>query len=335
MKNVCILIMVMLSLSAFSLPPISGRPTERWFSEDTRTNPLYRWVQAANDAIEVGQQVGTGDVYYVDSNVTTEGNGNSWDTAKNTIDEAIELCTANNGDVILVAQGHAETWASAAGSATLDVAGVTIVGCGSGDLKPNITMTHVDATMTVSGANCGIQNIRFTANLDNVKVLLTLAATCDGTIVEGCEFRDSAANKDYLVGISVAAAADSTSLIGNDFLTTAAAGGNNAILLVGADTGLVIQGNRAFGKFASGCILGSAGKHTSLFLADNVLVNAEAAVAAALKTDSTGIAARNFFGGTTSMAAAWTGSDALWCFQNFTTGAVNASSVIDPGVDVD
>jgi hypothetical protein len=51
----------------------------------------------------------TGDVFYVDSNVANEGDGTSWTRAKDTLDEAVALCAIDNGDVILVAQGHAET----------------------------------------------------------------------------------------------------------------------------------------------------------------------------------------------------------------------------------
>lgn len=332
MKKIYLFLFLAMTISVMALPPIAGKPNESWFSGDTNTNPLYKWVNAADGMIEAGMSLGTGQVFYVDSGVTTAGNGNSWDTAVTTIAGAIAKCVAGRGDVILVAQGHAETWASAAASATLSTAGVTIIGLGTGSLMPTITMTHVDATMTVSGADCIIKGIRFTANIDDTKVLLTLAATCDGTIVKGCEFRDSAANKDFLVGISVAAAADNIKLISNDFRTTAAAGGNNAILSA-AVTDLNIIGNHIFGKFATGAIL-TSGVLTRCLISDNIVINAEQAIAIALSgTTSTGVLARNFLTGTTSQAAALTGDNALFCFENYINDTAGSSGLLNPAVD--
>ncbi len=68
----------------------------------------------------------------------------------------------------------------------------------------------------------------------------------------------------------------------------------------------------------------------------NKIINAEAAIAIALNGNtSTGILANNFLGGTTSMAAALTGDEAIWCFENYISGAGGASGVISPAVDAD
>jgi hypothetical protein len=60
------------------------------------------------------------------------------------------------------------------------------------------------------------------------------------------------------------------------------------------------------------------------------------AIAYAGKAETTGIFARNLWGAnTTSIAAAVTGTDAMYCWENYTTGALNASGIIDPAVDAD
>ena len=80
----------------------------------------------------------TGNIWFVDSGAASGGNGLSPEGAVLTIDAAINLATAANGDIIVVMEGHAETIAGAAGVAQ-DVAGLTIVGLGRGRNRPVIT----------------------------------------------------------------------------------------------------------------------------------------------------------------------------------------------------
>jgi hypothetical protein len=278
--------------------------------------------------------LGRGKVFYVHS-----GSGASTYTGEDkdfplaTVNGAVAKCTASRGDVIVVLPGHAETISTAALSPTVSAAGVSVVGLGVGTLAPTFTITHVDGTFSITGANVLVDNLRIVSNLDNVKVGLTLGAAADGSVVRNCVFRDSAANKDLLVGISVTSACDNAKILFNDFATTAAAGSNNAILSA-AVTGLEIRGNTIFGAYATGGILTSA-VLTRALIVDNMIMN-EAAIAIALNgTTSTGILARNFLGGTTSIAAALTGDNAMWAFENYVSGAAAASGLLNPAVDGD
>lgn len=320
-----------------------------FLNQKTYTNSPSNALKLALQDLEAIGNVGTGKIFYVDSNVANEGDGSSWDNALKTIDEAIGKCVDNRGDIILVAQGHQETEATAATSLfTLDVAGVSIIGVGNGAHssvvangaattlnRPTLIIDKADATITISAANCRMSGFLIVSDIADVAVGVTVAATADGFIFDNNIFKDNAANLEFLVMLSIAAAAQDVQILNNKFYTTAAAGCNNAILLAGANTGLVIQGNYAFGKFATGCILGSAAAQVGAFIADNILINAEAAVAIALNTSSTGILARNLLGGTTSIADAMTGNNALWCFENYVTGAVAKSGLLDPTADSD
>jgi hypothetical protein len=146
-------------------------------------------------------------------------------------------------------------------------------------------------------------------------------------------FDTTGAAIEYLVAVKVTAA-NYVQIRNNKFLTTVAGGGNNAILS-GAVTDLQIVGNFIYGKFATGAIL-TSDVLTRAMITDNIIVNAEAAIAIALNgTTSTGVLARNLMGGTTSIAAALTGENAMWCFENYITGAAAASGIIDPAVDAD
>jgi len=280
--------------------------------------------------------VGLGKTFYVDSNNGDDGrSGLSPETCLATLDAAIDKCTADDGDVIYLLPGHSETEATASASiATMDVAGVTVIGLGDGDQMPTFTFTVATATFTISAPDCRLSGVKFLSNIADLAVALTMAATSDNTIVEKCVFRDSAANKEQLVGISVAAAAHGVTIRDCDFRTTLAAGGNNAILSA-AVTDLNIERNFIYGKFATGGIL-TSGVLTRAKITDNIVVNAEEAIAIALSgTTSTGVLARNFLGGTTSIAAALTGDNAMWCYENYVTGAPAASGLLNPTADAD
>lgn len=279
--------------------------------------------------------VGIGDTYYVDSENGDDGRaGKSPETALATLDKAIGKCSANQGDLIVVLPGHSESEAAAASIATLDVDGVTVVGIGVGDDMPAFNLGHASATFTISGSDCKVSGLKFVSTIANVAVGVTMTAASDNSVVENCVFRDSADDKEMLVGISVAAAANGVKLLNNDFKTTLSAGGNNAILSA-AVTDLEVRGNVAYGKFATGAML-TSGVLTRATIVDNMFVNAEAAIGIALNgTTSTGILARNFLGGATSIAAALTGENAMWCFENYITGAAAASGLLDPAADAD
>lgn len=275
------------------------------------------------------------DVYYVDSVNGDDGrSGRSVKTSLATLDVAIGKCTANQGDVIYLMPNHAESKIVTGDIVTADVAGINIIGLGNGDQIPTFSLGHADATLTVSAADIKIFNIQTLSTIADVANGITMAATSDRSIIASCEFRDSAANKELLVGISVAEAANGIKILNNDFRTTAAAGSNNAILSA-AVTDLEVRNNVAHGKFATGAML-TSGVLTRAMIMDNTLVNAEAAIAIALSgTTSTGVLARNLLGGTTSIAAALTGENAMWCFENYITGAAGASGKLDPAADAD
>jgi hypothetical protein len=131
-----------------------------------------------------------GNTFFVDSGVgaNTANQGKSPKTPFATLDYAIGRCTASNGDVIIVAAGHAETLTAAI---ALDVAGITIVGLGNGDNRPSFTLTASAApAITISADDQKISNLRFycaTAGTSYLKNLLRVAAS-DVDVI-GCEFK--------------------------------------------------------------------------------------------------------------------------------------------------
>jgi hypothetical protein len=104
----------------------------------------------------------------------SDGNRGTIDAPFATIDYAIGQCVANRGDVIMVKPGHAE--AVTVSSIACDVAGITIIGLGSGAMKPTLTFGATDSRINVTAANCTWQNFRWTAGIGDV-VTAVLHAT--------------------------------------------------------------------------------------------------------------------------------------------------------------
>lgn len=143
----------------------------------------------------------SGSVFWVDSG----GNNGSKGTFARpfaTLDEAFASCTANNGDIIYVKEGHAETISTAAGIAH-DVAGVTVVGLGVGSARPTFTFdTAAGADYIVSAANARVFNLVFLGNLATLTSCFTIAG--DSCEVAYCEFRES--TNGMLAGLTIGAA---------------------------------------------------------------------------------------------------------------------------------
>lgn len=112
------------------------------------------------------------------------------------VDFALSQCVANRGDIIAVMPGHAETYSTATATADeleLDVAGVAIVGLGSGSLMPTFTLdTANTVTIPVSAANMTVYNCRFVSNFLSNAIMFTLTTAKFFSLVN-CHFSDTTA----------------------------------------------------------------------------------------------------------------------------------------------
>lgn len=133
----------------------------------------------------------SGTIFFVDSNASTgadaTGYGKSFDKPFLTIDYAIGQCTANAGDVILVAAGHNE----GAGDAQLfdlDVAGVTILGMGRGNQRPVLDYDHANATIDIGANNCYLGGFRLRPSVTGVLIGVDIETGITGTVLEDIEW---------------------------------------------------------------------------------------------------------------------------------------------------
>lgn len=165
------------------------------------------------------------------------------------IDYAVGKCTANRGDIIVVMPGHVET-VTAAGGLDLDVAGVAIIGLGTGTKRAQINFTTATtADMDVDAANITLINLLFTGGIDALAGPIDINAS-DCSIIN-CEYRDVTGQATDVI---IADANADRLLIENYFHNgAAAAGANSAIALIGMDNP-VIRNFKLVGNFAVSAI---------------------------------------------------------------------------------
>ena len=167
---------------------------------------------------------GRGKFIYVDSAVDGASGANP-DEAVGTLDEAFALCTANVGDTIVVMPNHAETITGAGGIAH-DVAGVSVIGLGTGDQHPRFLMDGA-ATVTylISAADAYLENLEFASGHADVVTAIAISTGVGAQIIN-CEFNDNVANENFLSAIKSTGAAntaDGLTAIGNFFYSADAA----------------------------------------------------------------------------------------------------------------
>lgn len=153
----------------------------------TKTLKVTKNLQIGDKSVYAG----TGKTFYVDSGASGASDSNSganWTAALATLDGAINKCTANQGDTIIIAEGHSESYTTTGAKATFDVAGVNVIGLGSGSNRPTFSFGHTGATFTISAANITIENLLFVTAVDSVVTFATISGN-DCALIN-CESRD-------------------------------------------------------------------------------------------------------------------------------------------------
>ena len=193
-----------------------------------------------------------GQVYWV-SNATptlpgqvggSNGNPGTFNAPFGTLDYAISSCTANRGDIIFIKPGHAETISSATALA-FDVAGVAIVGLGSGTKRPTFTLdTAASTTIAVSADNMAVANCRFIGNFLSITAAFTVAAAAYFTI-DNCSFTDTSAILGFLSAVKTTVSTNSDFLqVSNCFIKSDATTKSVApIVVLNTMTGLTLADN--------------------------------------------------------------------------------------------
>ena len=271
----------------------------------------------------------TGSTFFVHSGTGNSGNsGLNPANALATVDQGINKCTANKGDVVVVMPGHAENIASAT-ALVPDIAGVTIVGLGRGRNRPVLTFTNTAGKIAITGANTRISNIVMIASVSAVVTGISVEA--DDVELDNLYMGFDETGDDFAIMILVSAK-DRLMVRNSMFVAENTAGCNAGIQFVDAlDT--QIWHNVFEGDYTTAVLNGVTTLSTGVFVVGNVMRNSDTTAGVLLTTvaSSTGLAAYNS-GGTlysTNITAPWANTGLL-SIQNFVVNVVTETAGITP-----
>lgn len=272
----------------------------------------------------LGGLMTTGKVFFVDSNLGNNGNNGKEPTkALATIANALGRCTANKGDTIIVMPGHTET-ISAAGTLTA-IAGVTVVGLGSGTLKPLLTWSATASTFAISAANFRLINVNTQVSIDSV--VLMFPVTAAGFVMDGVDFIETSA-KQALIFLNTTAAGDDLA-IRNCKHRQIGAGCTKWIDLVGADRAAIE--NCFFHVHASTHIIGGTTTESLQVLLNNInSVNEADAANILMLANTTGFANNCRSGGAKSAVAAMNAFASMYAGECYASNDANRNGLLDP-----
>ena len=261
-----------------------------------------------------------------------------------TVDAAIGLCTANGGDTIYVLPGHTETVTST--SIAHDVAGVAVIGLGSGGMRPTFTFSTAAATITVTAANGMWKNCRFIANFADVAAAFTLGATSTDFRVDGCSFTEAGADLNWLNRIvtgSTNNASDGLTVV-NCYSHTVDLLGTAFISVLGnldrlvANDNIVITGSTVdAGQFlicSSKVLLGARVLRNWLYLTGAVSGATVGLFQTGSSTTSTGVFGFNLVNSIDTTGALFNTTGQGFALQeNYVSGAVDKQGTLHPAAD--
>lgn len=295
----------------------------------------------------VGNSIPTtsGNYYFVDSATGSNGNeGTSMGSPLGTVAFAVTKCVAGNGDVIVVLPGHTETVASAT-ALPLDKAGVSIVGLGSGGIRPTFTLSTANtSTIAVSADNVSVSNCIFVANFLSIAAAFTLSTAKNFTLA-GNTFTDASGSLNFLNIVKSTGGAntvDGLTAAGNIWNSLGTTSVNSFVLSANAVDRLSLQWNRVnqvttvdaaiLLTVTTGVLTNfdcgyNKGYRKNTTTANGSLINVGG-------TTSTGFVYNNYVQTlTTSADVLFTTTVGLSAFNNYVTGVVGASGFLIPAAD--
>lgn len=216
-------------------------------------------------------------VFYVDSGHASTGTGKPGkdpDNPLSTIDGAINNCTANNGDLIIVMPGHTET-ISAATTLVPDTAGVSIIGLGRGADRPTLTFTAAASNIPISGAGTVMENFLLVTS-GTVDVTAMITVTAADVLLKDIEIRESAATSQVVDAIIGGSGSDRLAVEGLRFLGAAGDAGAAAVSVVAASDGVVIKDFNIDGTLSAGCIENVTAAATNMVIGPGIARNRHA-----------------------------------------------------------
>jgi len=249
-----------------------------------------------------------------------------------TLDAALAACASGAGDVVLITPGYTETVTAVK---TLNKAGVSIIGLGSGMLRPTITGNGAIDVFSVTAANVTIENIIFPApETDDQTADINVAAA-------GCTIRNtyhigSQTSKNKTDIITVASG-------GDDLLVEGVVAYNTVVdcvswlSLEAAVARAVIRNCVVQGQFSTAVLMDEA-TATLATIRNNIFKNTKAATAVVTFTtgNTTGVMSFNHISGRhTTLASNVVTGTGMDFFENRVVEEAAVNGAVIPAVETD
>lgn len=307
-----------------------------------RTSLTSRHQPGGMFAIE-DAAVTTGERFFVHSGTGTNsvGGGRNPDAPLATLDYAIGLCTANQGDTIYVMPGHSETIAATDGF-DADVAGIRIIGLGWGASRPTFNFTATASQVNIGAASVQIENVRFVAGVSAVVAGVQVEGVTD-TVFKNCEwYWGGTTGWDFVLGLELEAGSHRTIVENCRFLQEPAVAGNaSAVKLTGASHNVIVRDSEFMGDSSVACLNGITTLSQGLMFLDNLVHNTDAGEPyLEVLTGTTGVIAntRGLASGATIAANAV--ADAMAHCENFVVNTAGTIAIVkgaggSPAADAD
>jgi len=257
-----------------------------------------------------------------------------------TVQGAVDQCVASRGDVIFVMPGHSETITTDGGLA-LSKAGVTIIGMGTGTLRPKLVYgTAAAAATTVTAANVTLHNFVVEANFADVTNAFDItAANFTASYIEA---QEAGANLNFVDIFHASGTTDNEAdglaiLNCRSYAIDAAI---NSLVNLKADVaGMRVNDNFVVHDHANAlamiqCATGKdlnnlqvlRNMYTSLKTSGDLLIDNDT-------TANDGVVAYNLVGHLDTAGEVLVDCDGVALFENRATGAVTASGYVLPAID--
>lgn len=273
----------------------------------------------------------------------SNGNKGTFNEPFSTVDYAVSQCTASRGDIVFVKPGHAETL-SAADGFDLDIAGVAVVGLGTGTLKPQFTLSAATSDVNISAANCTLMNVAFVPSATDV--VRGVQVTAAHATIKNVDVLDAGATNEILTVIKATSTTDNNA--DGLWIEGCRAYGTSTAILEFFEfnahiNGLVFKDNIIIneGTAAGVAIAGATGKNLlNAYIGYNKTSNKATAGNLFIDSDSiasTGIAEENLIGHadvTTTHDNGLTGMG-FRLFNNYSVSVNNLSGFLLPAADTD
>lgn len=143
--------------------------------------------------------------FWVDSEKGSDSNKGNVKYPFKTLEEALEHVTANNGDQIYIAPGHAETISDAT-TIVIATAGVQIIGLGVGNSRPTFTFSTATASVVINAADTYINNIIFLPSYNGVANFIYCNAK--RIVLRSCYFNDGSLGEYAINQVTVEGSSD-------------------------------------------------------------------------------------------------------------------------------